>query len=88
MSIFGPEIPTAAGGDSAPASGSSSVDLCGYVKKTGARMAGRINMGNKTITDLADPTNPQDAATAQYVADFATHLNNYQTRYIWWGFDR
>ena len=54
----------------------STVDLSGYVKKTGTRMTGRINMGNKKITDLQDPTDPQDAATAQFVSNYATHLND------------
>ncbi len=39
-------------------------------------MTGRINTGDKKITGLADPTNQQDAATARYVSNFATHLNN------------
>ena len=36
-------------------------------------MTGRINMGNKIITD---PTDPQDTASARYVGNYATHLNN------------
>ena len=52
------------------------VDLSEYVKKTGTRMTGRINMGDKKITNLADPTDEQDAATARYVSNYASHLND------------
>ena len=75
MSIFGPEIPSVSGGEN-NSSNIEGLDLSAYVRKAGARMTGRINMGNKKITDLADPTEPQDAATAMYVGNYATHLNN------------
>ena len=75
MSIFGPEILTDTIGKNDGGS-VEGLDLSVYVKKTGVRMTGRINMGNKKITDLADPTDPQDAATAMYVGNYAMHLNN------------
>ncbi|XP_072028315.1 uncharacterized protein [Amphiura filiformis] len=71
MSIWGPTIET----ESTSIAGEDA-DLSAYVKKTGTRMTGRINMGGKKITGLANPTESQDAATAQYVANYATHLND------------
>jgi hypothetical protein len=38
-------------------------------RTAGNTLAGDINMGNNTITDLADPVNPQDAATLQWTTD-------------------
>ena len=46
------------------------VDHSAYVRKTGARMTGRINMGGKKIVELAEPTEDQDAATARYVSQY------------------
>ena len=54
----------------------STIDHSAYVRKTGARMTGRINMGGKKITSLAEPTEDQDAATARYVSQYVSHLNN------------
>ena len=54
----------------------STIDHSVYVRKTGARMTGRINMGGKKITSLAEPTEDQDAATARYVSQYVSHLNN------------
>ena len=45
MSIYGPESPKI----SKENFDGSNADLSAYVKKTGARMTGRINMGNKQI---------------------------------------
>ena len=38
-------------------------------------IAGNLNMNSKNITSLATPVNPTDAATKQYVDDFAQGLN-------------
>ena len=54
----------------------SLVNLSDYVRKSGAKMTGRINMGNKRITDLAQPTSQQDAATVKYVSDVTSLLAN------------
>ena len=56
----------------------STIDHSVYVRKTGARMTGRINMGGKKIVELAEPTEDQDAATARYVSQYVSHyhLNN------------
>jgi len=70
MGIRGPKFKTRPPADNAVQ------DLSAYVKKTGARMTGRLNMGGKKITELAEPTNPQDAATEGYVSNYASHLNN------------
>ena len=75
MSIFGPDI-TSAASDADMSNVDSLVDLSDYVKKSGARMTGRINMGNKRITDLAQPTSQQDAATVKYVSDVTSLLAN------------
>ena len=71
MSIYGPTKKTSTQNVEA-----STVDHSAYVRKTGARMTGRINMGGKKITSLAEPTEDQDAATARYVSQYVSHLNN------------
>ena len=71
MSIYGPTRKTSTQNAEAP-----TVDHSVYVRKTGARMTGRINMGGKKITSLAEPTEDQDAATARYVSQYVSHLNN------------
>ena len=71
MSIYGPTKKTSTQNVEA-----LTVDHSVYVRKTGARMTGRINMGGKKITSLAEPTEDQDAATARYVSQYVSHLNN------------
>ena len=71
MSIYGPTRKTSTQNVKA-----SAIDPSVYVRKTGARMTGRINMGGKKITSLAEPTEDQDAATARYVSQYVSHLNN------------
>ena len=71
MSINGPTRKTSTQNVEA-----STVDHSAYVRKTGARMTGRINMGGKKIVELAEPTEDQDAATARYVSQYVSHLNN------------
>jgi hypothetical protein len=76
MSIYGPNVKSN-GTDPV-----GNVDLSLYAKKAqvlskmGGRMTGRINMQNKKITNLADPTELQDAATEGSVRNYASHLNN------------
>ena len=69
MSIYGPTRKTST-------QNADTIDHSVYVRKTGARMTGRINMGDKKITSLAEPTEDQDAATARYVSRYVSHLNN------------
>ena len=69
MSIYGPTRKTST-------QNVDTIDHSVYVRKTGARMTGRINMGGKKITSLAEPTEDQDAATARYVSQYVSHLNN------------
>ena len=71
MSIYGPTRKTSTQNVEAP-----TVDHSAYVRKTGARMTGRINMGGKKIVELAEPTEDQDAAMARYVSQYVSHLNN------------
>ena len=52
------------------------VDHSVYVRKTGARMTGRINMGDKKITSLAEPTENSDAVTKGYADRFHQYLND------------
>ena len=52
------------------------VDLSAYVKKTGARMTGRLNMGSKKITDVGDPENPQDAVTKAWADRLHIYIND------------
>ena len=40
-----------------------------YVKKSGDIMTGDLNMGNKTISNLKGPTNPNDAVNRQYTVN-------------------
>ena len=47
-----------------------------YVRKTGARMTGRINMGGKKITSLVEPTEIADAVTKGYADRFHQYLND------------
>ena len=49
MSIYGPTRKTST-------QNVDTVDHSVYVRKTGARMTGRINMGDKKVTSLAEPT--------------------------------
>ena len=72
MSIYGSESPKISKGNF----DGSNADLSAYVKKTGARMTGRINMGNKQIVNLAYPTDLQDAANGQYVQDWVLRFND------------
>ena len=46
------------------------------LEKTGARMTGRINMGGKKITNLAEPTENSDAVTKGYADRFHQNLND------------
>ena len=46
------------------------------LSKSGGRMTGRINMGSKRIVGLDDPVERSDAATAGYVENYVSHLNN------------
>ena len=55
MSIYGPTRKTSTQNVEA-----STIDHSAYVRKTGARMTGRINMGGKKITSLAEPTEDPD----------------------------
>jgi hypothetical protein len=43
-----------------------------YVAKAGDTMGGILNMNSHKITNVTDPTNPQDAATMKYVGDTIT----------------
>ena len=52
------------------------IDHFAYVRKTGARMTGRINMGGKKITSLAEPTENSDAVTKGYSDRFHQYLND------------
>ena len=72
MSIYGPEINVATTSEASAAN----VDLSSVLKKSGGRMTGRINMGNKKITDLADPTEDQDAVTTRYVTNLTSYVND------------
>ena len=47
------------------------IDLSGYLEKSGGTMTGAINMGSNKITNLATPTADADAATKKYVDDTA-----------------
>lgn len=50
------------------------VDAGSYLPLSGGTMSGIINMGSNKITNVTDPTNPQDAATLAYVS---SQLGNY-----------
>ena len=51
--------------------------------KAGGLMHGNIDMTGHKVVNLGDPTHDQDAATMQYVSNFATYLNN--TKVNWTG---
>ena len=44
--------------------------------KSGGLMHGNIDMTGHKVINLGDPVHDQDAATMQYVSNFATYLNN------------
>lgn len=46
-----------------------------YLPLAGGLMAGVLDMGTHEITNVVDPSNPQDAATKQYVDDEITTLS-------------
>ena len=51
--------------------------------KTGGLMHGNIDMTGHKVVNLGDPVHNQDAATMQYVNNYATYLNN--TKVDWAG---
>ena len=63
------------------------VDLSIYAKKpdvllkAGGLMYGNIDMNEHQIVNLRDPVDGQDAATMQYVNNFATYLQNNKVDY-------
>ena len=69
MSIYGPTRKTSM-------QNVDTVDHSVYVRKTGARMTGRSNMGGKKITSLAEPTENSDAVTKGYSDRFHQYLND------------
>ena len=70
MSIYGPTRKTSTQNVEA-----STIDHSVYVRKTGARMTGRINMGGKKITSLPEPTEISDAVTKGYADRFNQYLH-------------
>jgi hypothetical protein len=51
-----------------------SAALAGFLPLAGGTMTGVLDMGMHKITNLTDPTNPQDATTKAYVDTFASGL--------------
>ena len=83
MSIYGPTST-----ESQHAEGEQ-VDHSVYAKKpdvllkAGGLMHGNIDITGHQVVNLGDPVHGQDAATMQYVSNFATYLNN--TKVDWTG---
>ena len=46
------------------------------LQKAGRLMHGNIDMTGHKVINSGDPVHGQDAATMQYVSNFATYLNN------------
>ena len=75
MSIYGPTFENTQ-------EENKQVDHSVYAKKpdvllkTGGLMHGNIDMTGHQLVNLGDPVHLQDAATMQYVSNFATYLNN------------
>ena len=75
MSIYGPTSTKAQ-------EENEQVDHSVYAKKpdvllkTGGLMHGNIDMTGHKVVNLGDPVHNQDAATMQYVNNYATYLNN------------
>ena len=82
MSIYGPSSTKSQGEN-------EQVDHSFYAKKpdvllkTGRLMHGNIDMTGHEVVNLGDPVHNQDAATMQYVNNYATYLNN--TKVDWTG---
>ena len=82
MSIYGPTSTESQGEN-------EEVDHSVYAKKPdvllkpGGLMYGNIDMTGHQVVNLGDPVYGQDAATMQYVSNFATYLNN--TKVDWTG---
>ena len=82
MSIYGPTF------ENTPEE-NEQVDYSVYAKKpdvllkTGGLMHGNIDMTGHEVVNLGDPVHGQDAATMQYVNNYATYLNN--TKVNWAG---
>ena len=82
MSIYGPTSTESQGEN-------EEVDHSVYAKKpdvllkAGGLMHGNIDMTGHQVVNLGDPVYNQDAATMQYVNNYATYLNN--TKVDWTG---
>ena len=74
MSIYGPTLET-------NQEENEQVDHSVYAKKpdvllkTGGLMHGNIDMTGHQLVNLGDPVNGQDAATMQYVSNYATYYH-------------
>ena len=86
MSIYGP---TSTESQQAQHAEGEQVDHSMFAKKpdvllkAGGLMHGNIDMTGHKVVNLGDPVYGQDAATMQYVSNFATYLNN--TKVDWTG---
>ena len=82
MSIYGPTS-TESQGENEQVDHSMFAKKPDVLLKAGGLMHGNIDMTGHKVVNLGDPVYGQDAATMQYVNNYATYLNN--TKVDWTG---
>ena len=75
MSIYGPTS-TESQGENEEVDHSMYAKKPSVLLKAGGLMHGNIDMTGHQVVNLGDPAHGQDAATMQYVNNYATYLNN------------
>ena len=82
MSIYGPTSTESQHAEGEQGDHSMYAKKPDVLLKSGGLMHGNIDMTGHKVVNLGDPVYGQDAATMQYVSNFATYLNNTKVNWI------